>query len=144
MSIIQTVDQNICYILKTLDMKTIANNLGVRLLVVPLFACMLLFYSSCSKTNDYNTTSGSGLPGTNEVWLQGSAFNPSTITVAANTTIKWINKDSYTHTVTSDVVMFDSGNLGANGIFSYTFTAKGTFNYHCSIHSMMTGKVIVN
>ena len=125
-------------------MKTIANNLGVRHLVVPLFACLLFLNSSCSKTNDYNTTSGSGSPGTNEVWLQGSAFNPSTITVTANTTLKWINKDSYTHTVTSDVSMFDSGNLGANGTFSYTFTTKGTFKYHCSIHSVMTGTVVVN
>jgi plastocyanin len=121
---------------------------GVRLLAVPFFAGLLFLYSGCSKSADYNsaykTTGGSGSPGANEVWIQGSAFSPSTITVPANTAVTWTNKDSYAHTVTSDVAMFDSGNMGANSTYSFTFTTKGTYSYHCSIHASMTGTVIVN
>ena len=114
-----------------------------------LFA-ILLISNSCSKSSYNNMTGmtggpgGSGGPGLNEVFIQGMAFNPSTITVAAGTTITWTNKDGYAHTVTSDTNLFNSGNIGSNGIFSFTFATAGTYPYHCSIHTSMTAKVVVN
>ena len=51
------------------------------------FIVIIAFFSliiGCSKDN---TTTG-GTPGANEVWLQGSVFNPTTITVAVNTIVK--------------------------------------------------------
>jgi plastocyanin len=102
---------------------------------------IVLIISSCKKDD---TTSGSGSPGANEVWIQNMAFNPSTITVAANTTIKWTNKDSNTHTATSNTSVFNSGNLSKDGTFSFNFTTAGTFAYHCAIHSSMTATVIVH
>ena len=78
-----------------------------------------------------------------QVLLQSSVFNPTTLTVAANTTVKWTNKDSYAHTVTSDSTMFDSGNLPSAGTYSYKFTTKGTYKYHCNYHSMMKGTIVV-
>ena len=71
-------------------------------------------------------TGGSGGPGLNEVFIQGMAFNPSTITVAAGTTITWTNKDGFAHTVTSDTNLFNSGNIGSNGTFSFTFATAGS------------------
>lgn len=79
----------------------------------------------------------------NEVSIEGMAFNPSTITAKTNTTITWINKDAVDHTVTSNDGLFDSGALVKNGSYSYTFTTAGTYNYHCSIHPNMTGKVVI-
>jgi len=38
----------------------------------------------------------------NEVSIQGMAFNPPTLTVTKNTTVKWTNNDALAHTVTSD------------------------------------------
>ena len=114
-----------------------------------LFA-ILLISNSCSKSSYNNMTGmtggpgGSGGPGLNEVFIQGMAFNPSTITVAAGTTITWTNKDGYAHTVTSDTNLFNSGNIGSNGTFSFTFATAGTYPYHCSIHTSMTAKVVVN
>ena len=120
-----------------------------------LFAIMSIS-NSCSKSamnNLYGTgggggnTGGASGPGTNEVWIQGMAFTPSTITVAAGTTITWTNKMTISHTVTSDTgdsVPFDSGTINPNGTFSMTFSAAGTYPYHCSIHPTMTAKVIVN
>lgn len=106
----------------------------------------------CYKS-DYGTNPGSGsnsgTPGSNEVWLQNISFNPASITVNAGTTIKWTNKDNVTHTVTSGTPsapdgIFDSGNLGNGGTFSFTFNTKGTFQYYCKPHqSSMRGTVVV-
>jgi predicted lipoprotein with Yx(FWY)xxD motif len=77
-------------------------------------------------------------------------YTPATVTLVrgVNASITWTNKDSATHTVTSLSVPtgaqpFDSGNLAAGASFTVTFTVPGNYTYHCSIHSWMTGTVIV-
>jgi hypothetical protein len=45
--------------------------------------------------------------------------------------------------VTSDTGLFDSGTLNVGNTFSFTFTQAGTFTYHCNIHPMMTGAIVV-
>ena len=82
-------------------------------------------------------------PAQANVEISGFAFVPSTLTVPVGTTVIWTNKDSVTHTVTSNDNLFNSGNLANGATFQYTFTQKGTFDYHCSIHPSMTAKVIV-
>lgn len=37
----------------------------------------------------------------------------------------------------------DSPDIGQNGTFSHTFTAAGTFTYHCRFHGFMHGEVDV-
>lgn len=112
-----------------------------------LFAILSITVSCKKETITPNTggnTGGSSDPGSNAVFIQSSTFSPSTITVAANTTITWTNKDASTHTVTSNTGVFNSGNMAKNGTFSYLFTTPGTYQYHCTIHAFMTGTVIVN
>jgi plastocyanin len=75
--------------------------------------------------------------------ISGFAFVPSTLTVSVGTTVTWTNKDSVSHTVTSNDNLFDSGTLAKGATFEHTFNQKGTFGYHCSIHPSMTAKVIV-
>lgn len=82
-------------------------------------------------------------PPANEVWLQNTAFNPPSITVKAGTTVTWLNKDDFDHTVTSYTGLFDSGFLHSGLPFSYTFTSVGTYQYLCEIHVGMSGTVIV-
>jgi plastocyanin len=112
---------------------------------------VLAVSGSCKKSTYDMTgtgpgTGGSGGPGLNEVFIQGMAFNPATITVSVGTTITWTNKDPNTHTVTSTIApsAFDSGAISSNGIWTKTFTAPGTYNYACTIHPTMTARVIVN
>jgi plastocyanin len=105
-----------------------------------VFISIVSEITGCSKSSNNTTTPAQGA---NEVWIQNTAFNPTTLTVAVNTTIKWTNKDGVTHTVTSDSSLFNSGNIASNGTYSHQFTTKGTYTYHCTIHSMMTAKVIV-
>jgi len=88
---------------------------------------------------DVNTmTHGPGI-----VWMKWDAFSPGVLTVPVNTTVTWTNQEWWPHTVTSDYGLFDSKKLKAGKSFSYKFTSPGTYNYHCEIHKMMTGKVIV-
>ena len=79
----------------------------------------------------------------NEVFIQGMAFSPQTLTVPVNTTVKWTNKDAVSHTATSNTGLFDSGVLGQGGWYSFQFTSTGSFDYHCAIHPGMTGTIIV-
>jgi plastocyanin len=104
---------------------------------------------SCSKSSLYGTTATgttgvTGGPGVNEVWIQGSAFNPATITVAAGTSIKWTNKDAVSHTVTSNSALFGSNLISPGGTFSQLFSTAGTFPYLCTVHPTMTATVIVD
>lgn len=90
-----------------------------------------IFISSGCKKNDtgtnYSTTTPTGGgTGSNDILIQGMTFSPATKTVTVGTTVIWTNKDGYTHTVTSGATgapsgLFDSGNLGTNGTFSYKF-----------------------
>jgi plastocyanin len=121
-----------------------------RLLTAAMMIVLVVMANSCSKSKDMNPSpgtkgsGGNGGPATNAVTIQGMAFSPSTITVAVNTTVTWTNKDAITHTVTSDSNVFDSGNVPAGSSFSHTFTATGTFPYHCKIHPSMVATVVVS
>lgn len=113
-----------------------------------IFVALFSILGSCQKNTELDNPGGNpgGTPGpgTNEVFISGSAFTPSSITVAANTTITWTNKDSAPHTVTSNSGAFNSGTINANGTFSHTFTVAGTYPYHCALHASMTASVIAN
>jgi len=108
----------------------------------------MFIMSGCGK-NDYTTnTTGGSTPPANEIYIQGMAFSPANRTISVGATLKWTNKDAATHTVTSGVPgtpsgVFDSGNEGTNGTFSFTFSQTGTFKYYCKIHSSMTGTITV-
>jgi len=133
-------------------MKTL-NGSKSRLLtgIAVLFAIISLSVS-CTKSSDstYGTggntggTGDKGGPGTNEVWIQGMAFNPGSITVAANDTITWTNKDGIAHTVTSTKGLFDSGSIGNGRTYTHIFSTAGTYTYKCTFHPNMTGTVTVN
>jgi len=77
------------------------------------------------------------------VSIQNFAFSPATITVPVGTTVTWTNKDSVAHTVTSRNGTFDSGTLHQGDTFQFTFNSPGTYDYYCTIHPSMTGRVIV-
>ena len=79
-------------------------------------------------------------------------FNPSAITVkiGVNNTITFTNHDSTTHSVTftsaPSGVALPAGqpNLGAGQSYTVTLTSPGTYQYHCTFHSWMSGSIVVN
>lgn len=77
------------------------------------------------------------------VTIDNFSFSPKEITVAKGTTVTWTNHDDVPHTVVSGDKKFKSKALDTDEKFSFTFTDSGTYAYFCSVHPVMTGKVIV-
>ncbi|MCC7372366.1 MAG: hypothetical protein IT306_28390 [Chloroflexi bacterium] len=75
--------------------------------------------------------------------IQGFVFAPTTMTVPVGTTITWTNHDPVDHTVTDVNQLWDSGLFGADGAYSKTFDAPGTYTYYCIPHPMMIGTIEV-
>ena len=88
--------------------------------------------------------------------LTDTAVSPNPIQAKVGQTVVWTNDDSAMHTVTSGKIgaadagkVFDSGLQGPTALtakgktFEHTFDTAGEFDYHCTLHPAMTGKVVV-
>lgn len=117
------------------------------ILVLPVLAATV-FLSGCSLYGNSTQTSNSQ-PATdtttpvsdNAIGIQNFAFSPVVLTVKKGTTVTWTNSDSTPHQIKS--ATFNSSQLSKGQSFSFTFDTAGSFNYICSIHPSMTGKIIV-
>jgi plastocyanin len=78
-----------------------------------------------------------------QVNIDNFSFTPATLTVPVGAKVTWTNKDDVPHTVVSTNNAFTrSPALDTDDSFSYTFTKPGTYEYYCSVHPMMTGKIV--
>lgn len=124
--------------------------LVVAFIIVQVLAVGCKNYNSDYSTNPYPNTPMQDTPPANQVYMQNDAFNPKSLTITKGTTVKWTNKDSINHTVTSGSPgspsgLFNSGNLSGGATFSYKFDTPGTYNYYCSVHQdIMVGIIVVN
>ena len=114
---------------------------------------------STVNSSDQSVISANGSSKTANVEIPQGAYSvtnnefykPGTINIPRGTTVTWTNNDAEMHTVTSGNldtggatgVLFDSGPLASGKTFKHTFSDKGTFDYLCSLHPFMKGKVIV-
>ena len=92
------------------------------------------------------TTASNGSPASNggpTVEIMNFMFMPASVNVPVGTTVTWKFDDSTQHTVTADDNSFTSSALGSGQTYTHTFTTAGTVNYHCSIHTFMTGTIVV-
>jgi plastocyanin len=78
---------------------------------------------------------------TNEIDVGDDFFTPRLTRVSVGTRVTWTWRGSNNH----DVVLPGGTRSPAQsrGTFSNTFTAAGVYPYNCSLHSGMTGTVIV-
>jgi plastocyanin len=81
----------------------------------------------------------------------GKNFVPDTLPVKAGTTVTWTNGDTTLHTVTSGTpeggnsgTEFDSSYIAAGKTFQHAFNTAGTFDYYCTLHPFMKGKIVVS
>jgi 3',5'-cyclic-AMP phosphodiesterase len=82
--------------------------------------------------------------GPNEIGIDNFAFTPSPLTVKPGTTVTWINKDDVPHLIVNTQNKFkQSGVLDTDQRFSATLTKPGTYDYFCSLHPKMQGKIVV-
>ena len=106
---------------------------------------------------------GMDMGGDDDVEAISIKFAPETITVAAGTTVRWVNGEAITHTLTSgawgdvdpdtgiratetpdglfDVTLAPMGEDGDS--FEFTYATPGTYPYYCDIHLGMNAVVIV-
>ncbi|HEX6507877.1 MAG TPA: cupredoxin family copper-binding protein [Chloroflexota bacterium] len=80
---------------------------------------------------------------TTTIHIQNFAFVPPSLTVAAGSTVTWVNDDATTHTSTADAGQWDSGPIASGQSYSHVFSQAGTFTYHCAIHPFMTATLVV-
>src|SRR6185369_7464892 len=71
-------------------------------------------------------------------------FTPVTVEVAVGAPVTWTNKENLLHDVTADDNQYSSSALAIDETYSHTFTAPGTYAYHCSIHPFMKATVVVH
>lgn len=100
--------------------------------------------TSTQQPSTGETNTSSSQPQTYNIEISGLTFSPAELRIKAGDTVIWTNKDSVGHTVTSDSgTELDSSLLSQSQTYSHTFNQKGTFSYHCTPHSFMKGKVVV-
>ena len=82
----------------------------------------------------------------------GMTFSPSTLSIKAGDTVKWVCSlsDGIAHTTTSGSSCkadghWNSGNMAAGASYTHVFDTAGTFNYFCIYHCSMgmTGSITV-
>ena len=96
-------------------------------------------------TNPTPATDKPITPSSVSVNIQNFAFVPSTLSIKKGTKVTWTNNDSVAHTVTSDSgSLLNSGTIQPGASFTFTFTNTGSTNYHCAVHPMMKGNIVVS
>ncbi|MFI4973037.1 MAG: cupredoxin family copper-binding protein [Caulobacterales bacterium] len=77
------------------------------------------------------------------VTISNFTFDPAAITVPVGTQVTWVNGDDVPHTVVAVDHSFRSRAFDTDERYSYTFTKPGVYEYFCSLHPHMVGKVVV-
>ena len=97
-----------------------------------------------SSISTVSIVSGSSLPS------NGEFFVPKTVETTVGSMVNWKNEDFGPHTVTSGDMttgktgVFDSNIMQKGSTFSFLFDKVGEYDYFCSLHPFMTGRIIVN
>jgi plastocyanin len=83
--------------------------------------------------------------GTVTAGMEGQAFVPSTINAKVGDVITWTNGDGVPHGVAlddGDIKCTSSIAGGASG--STSFSAAGTYPFHCFVHPSMKGSFVIS
>ena len=76
------------------------------------------------------------------VMIEGTKYEPETVTVKRGETVMWVNKDPFPHTVTAKGV-FDSHDISAGKSWKYIARKAGEYAYTCTLHPNMKGTLKV-
>jgi plastocyanin len=92
-----------------------------------------------SRGNGPDTTGSAS--GRGEVRIEDFRYEPTTLTVTPGTVVTWTSEDAAPHTATG--AGFDTERLDKGESSEVTFNTPGTFEYICSYHPSMDGKIVV-
>ena len=111
--------------------------------IIGTAAAALSLIVASGRIGPRTVAAGQDPSSTNVVDIDNFTFTPAELTIPAGTQVTWINKDDVPHTVVSVDHKFKSRALDTDEKFSFTFQTPGTYEYFCSVHPKMIGKVIV-
>ncbi|HYM35164.1 MAG TPA: cupredoxin family copper-binding protein [Steroidobacteraceae bacterium] len=77
------------------------------------------------------------------VFIKDFAFVPAVVKIKPGQTIEWINKDDEPHAVVANDKAYRSLTLDTGDKFARQYPSAGEYEYFCSLHPHMTGKIIV-
>ena len=131
--------------------------LAARMTLLVIVAAVGCGGSSTDPGKGSNTTGNTPPPPTtpstsSSITVGNDFFDPSSTTVPVNTKVSWTWDacvgDGYGgQSCRSHSIVFDDGSASGTqtqGSWSRTFTAAGTYKYHCSVHgTAMSGSVVV-
>lgn len=105
-----------------------------------IMALVLLGASGGAASGQDQTASQSAAATVN---IRDFSYRPATLNVSPGTTVTFANRDSVRHTATKGG-SFDTGRIRAGHSKSVRFSSRGVYRYHCSLHSAMRGKIVVD
>jgi plastocyanin len=80
----------------------------------------------------------------NEVGVDNFSFSPQVLTVKRGTEVTWINKDDVPHLIVNVQQRFKASPvLDTDQRYSVRLDVPGTYDYFCSLHPKMVGKLVV-
>ncbi len=100
-----------------------------------------MLLAACQQSSEDRSERTPPAVGVHDVVARDLQFQPPAIQVEPGTTVTWHFEDgAVPHDVKADG--FASGVL-KRGTFSHRFDQLGTFSYRCTLHTDMTGRVVV-
>jgi 3',5'-cyclic-AMP phosphodiesterase len=102
-----------------------------------------LIFASATSQQLNDDKKNTEITSENQVTIDNFSFNPKELSIPAGATVTWVNHDDVPHTVVATDKTFKSMALDTNDKFSFTFSNPGVYEYYCSVHPRMTGKIIV-
>ena len=105
-----------------------------------LLLASVLFIAACAQTEEQSSAVEASSAATIEI--NNFKLIPDTVTIKRGGTVTWVQKDSIAHTVAITDIP-ESPSLNKGDTWSYTFDKTGNYNYICSIHPSMKGRIIV-
>ncbi len=119
--------------------KVKVKTLGFVIFALAFFSALLVD----SPLRPHSVAAAEVKPSATAITIDNFSFAPMQLEIAAGTQVTWINKDDVPHTVVSIDHKFKSRALDTDESFSFTFQDPGTYEYFCSVHPKMTGRIVV-
>ena len=82
-------------------------------------------------------------PTVHKVEIKEFTFQPHDVVVKTGDIVEFTNSDYAPHTATANNGSFDTKHLGKDGVARIVAGKPGTYDYICSFHPNMKGKIVV-
>jgi plastocyanin len=100
--------------------------------------------AACGDDSGSSATKSDSSSKSEEVSIVAKDFSLTSVTAKPGEEVYVDNQGGSTHTVTADDGAFDTGNVEAGKQAEFDAPKEpGTYAYHCTIHSNMTGTLTV-